>query len=352
MYFKLKRMAIVILILLTTVFCNACNLSNNVIIYNGNGNTSGSVPTDTTLYNFLDPVTVVDNTGKLLKPNYAFAGWSKKVSGKGKTYKAGETFLMGWWGDVTLYAVWDDGNQCVFKNCFPEIRGCLQEEECSNWLSCITECGDDKFQCPTYCGLFYESPKTEQLQICALSSDCPVVDFSSFDECTVPTVSEEAPFLDLSGISDADGTWWLSASSGEDHLFDFDCQQFVFEGQDPKLLNVNFAVTLSQDDIEIHVGTEGTFEQIEDGSIIAEYGSYAAYLENWYIVHKSDNTLLIHVCFTTDIDSKDYGTLVLSRIPLESLTTSEYDDLDAAVNKYFGTGIDQLFPVKNKGCAY
>ncbi len=338
MSIKLKRMAIVILF--TTIFCNSCDLGQHNVIYDGNGHTSGSVPTDETLYNFLEPVTVLDNTGNLKRTNYTFAGWSQNII----TYTPGQTFSMGW-SDVTLKAVWDDANQCVFKNCFPEIIDCLFEPECFTWLTCIQGCGDDKFKCPTFCGMYYRSTIINQISICALGNECPVVDFSDLGPCIVP----EAEFFDLSNMS---GTWWLYASSGEDHMFDFDCQQFVFEVQNPTLLNVNYSVTLSLDGIEKQRGTEGTFEQMEDGSIKVEYGSYAAYHENWYLVHKSENTLLSHVCFTSDADSQDYGTLVLSRMPLENLEMSEYSELDAAVNNYFGKGIEQLTPVIVEGCSY
>jgi hypothetical protein len=73
----IKKMAIVILF--TTIFCNSCDLGKHNVIYDGNGNTSGSVPTDQTLYNFLGAVTVLDNTGNLIRTNYTFAGWSKVV---------------------------------------------------------------------------------------------------------------------------------------------------------------------------------------------------------------------------------------------------------------------------------
>ena len=298
MYIKLKRMAIVV-ILFTTISCNSGNPSESNIIYDGNGNTSGDVPTDATLYNHLQSVTVLDNTGNLRKTNYAFAGWSKKASGEGKTYTAGETFLMGT-SDVTLYAAWDDGNQCVFNNCSPEISECLQDEECSKWISCITECGDDKFKCPTFCGLYYQSPNTEQITICALGNECPVIDFSDFGTCDVP----EAEFLDLGNMS---GTWWLSASSGEDHVFDFDCQQFVFEEQDPTLLNVNYTVTVDKDGDEKWAIIDGIYGTAFTPPLLRSSGAIALHPRRRNVFAVSS---VLRNSLDFDIDIYDHSTLV------------------------------------------
>lgn len=77
------------------------------VTYNGNGPTSGSVPTDGTAYTNSQTVTVLSNTGGLLKINvsgvsYRWTGWTNS---SGTTYTAGETFAMGS-ASVTLYAKW------------------------------------------------------------------------------------------------------------------------------------------------------------------------------------------------------------------------------------------------------
>ena len=46
------------------------------VTYNGNGNTGGAVPLDGTGYNNGDAVTVLGNTGSLVKTGYTFAGWN------------------------------------------------------------------------------------------------------------------------------------------------------------------------------------------------------------------------------------------------------------------------------------
>ena len=74
------------------------------VTYNGNRNTGGSVPVDGRTYHQGETVTVLDNTGVLVKTHCNFAGWSTQADG-GTTFLLGKTFVMGN-TDVTLYAVW------------------------------------------------------------------------------------------------------------------------------------------------------------------------------------------------------------------------------------------------------
>ena len=75
------------------------------VTYNGNGNTGGSVPIDSTNYEQGQTVTVLGNTGNLVKTNFTFAGWNTQVDGSGTTYSQTQTFTMGS-ANVTLYAKW------------------------------------------------------------------------------------------------------------------------------------------------------------------------------------------------------------------------------------------------------
>lgn len=73
------------------------------VTYNANDSTGGTAPADSS-YDEGATVTVADNTGKLKKTGYAFAGWNTKADGSGTSYIAGTgTFVMGS-ADVTLYA--------------------------------------------------------------------------------------------------------------------------------------------------------------------------------------------------------------------------------------------------------
>ncbi len=75
------------------------------VTYNGNGNTGGIAPTDSNTYLSGTTVTVLGNTGALVRTGYTFAGWNTAANGSGTNYNAGETFIMGS-ANVTLYAQW------------------------------------------------------------------------------------------------------------------------------------------------------------------------------------------------------------------------------------------------------
>ena len=80
-------------------------LPTYTVTYNGNTNTGGSVPTDGNSYNNGDTVTVLGNTGNLVKTGYAFTGWNTVSGGSGTSYNGGDTFSMGS-SNVILYAQW------------------------------------------------------------------------------------------------------------------------------------------------------------------------------------------------------------------------------------------------------
>ncbi len=75
------------------------------VMYNGNGNTSGSVPVDVNRYKEGSAVEVEGNTGNLARNGYTFAGWNTAADGSGTAYAANRYFTMGS-ADLVLYAVW------------------------------------------------------------------------------------------------------------------------------------------------------------------------------------------------------------------------------------------------------
>ncbi|MBU1068004.1 InlB B-repeat-containing protein [Myxococcota bacterium] len=75
------------------------------VIYDGNGNTGGSVPVDALHYETGDTVRVLGNGGGLVQDGFSFVGWNTAADGTGTTYTFGQTFAMGG-GDVTLFARW------------------------------------------------------------------------------------------------------------------------------------------------------------------------------------------------------------------------------------------------------
>lgn len=77
---------------------------SNVVVYNGNGSTGGSVPTDAGSYKVGVSVSVYGNVNSLTKTGYDFGGWNTAADGSGTTYAAGETFEIS--KTTTLYAKW------------------------------------------------------------------------------------------------------------------------------------------------------------------------------------------------------------------------------------------------------
>lgn len=81
--------------------------STYTVTYNGNGNTGGTAPTDANSpYAASSTVTVLGNTGSLVKTGYTFDGWNTAADGSGTDYAAGGTFSIS--ANTTLYAKWAD----------------------------------------------------------------------------------------------------------------------------------------------------------------------------------------------------------------------------------------------------
>jgi uncharacterized repeat protein (TIGR02543 family) len=80
-------------------------LSTYTVSYDGNSGTGGSAPADSTNYLQGATVTVLGNTGNLVRTSYSFSGWNTQPDGSGTTFTQDSTFVMGS-ANVTLYAKW------------------------------------------------------------------------------------------------------------------------------------------------------------------------------------------------------------------------------------------------------
>ncbi|WP_101773398.1 cell wall-binding repeat-containing protein [Peptostreptococcus faecalis] len=74
------------------------------VIYNGNGNTSGTVPVDPNKYIEESDVTILDKN-TLEKDGHKFIGWNTEADGSGTKYNVGSEFKI--LEDTTLYAMWE-----------------------------------------------------------------------------------------------------------------------------------------------------------------------------------------------------------------------------------------------------
>ena len=87
---------------------------DRTLTYDGNGNTSGSVPAAATTYANGTNVTVLGNTNSLAKTGYTFNNWNTAPGGGGTGYSAGNTITMN--ANYTLYAQWTEKNYTVTVN--------------------------------------------------------------------------------------------------------------------------------------------------------------------------------------------------------------------------------------------
>lgn len=82
------------------------------VTYTGNGSTGGSVPVDTANpYDDGAMVTVLGNTGALVRTGYTFNGWNTAAEGTGTDYAAGSTFTIT--SHTTLHARWTPDSYTV-----------------------------------------------------------------------------------------------------------------------------------------------------------------------------------------------------------------------------------------------
>lgn len=81
-------------------------LNMYTVTYNGNGNTSGTVPSLPKDYVLGQDVNVLGNINSLLKMGYTFDGWNTQADGLGTNYPADATLKIPA-NDVTLYAQWE-----------------------------------------------------------------------------------------------------------------------------------------------------------------------------------------------------------------------------------------------------
>ena len=85
-------------------------LNSYTITYDGNNNTGGSAPADTT---GSGSKTLRTNTNSLVKTNYTLKGWNTQADGQGTHYALGGSFNLT--ADVTLYAEWELTPQVLYN---------------------------------------------------------------------------------------------------------------------------------------------------------------------------------------------------------------------------------------------
>jgi len=88
-----------------TLYAQWSLIPTYMVTYIGNGNTGGAVPVDGNNYQQGVNVTVIGNTGSMVKTGSTFAGWNTIANGSGTIYAGGAIFSIAA-ANVTLYAQW------------------------------------------------------------------------------------------------------------------------------------------------------------------------------------------------------------------------------------------------------
>jgi uncharacterized repeat protein (TIGR02543 family) len=116
-----------------------------LVNYNANGATGGTVPSDGYHYEPAENVTVLNNTGSLVKTGYTFDGWNTAANGSGTDQAEGSTFAMGV-SDVTLYAKWTANNYNItFDKNDTGATGTMADQTIASGSSAnLTACGFTK----------------------------------------------------------------------------------------------------------------------------------------------------------------------------------------------------------------
>ena len=136
------------------IYQTASAQTTYTVTYADGGATGGSVPVDSNSpYHKDDVVTVLGNTGSLVKTDYTFQGWRYGDN----TYTQGQTFTMPA-SNVTLTAVWYHNDTISAKESSYEIY----TDATLNLSNCVTSSGDGtlSFDVPTVNYLTYDSSTT------------------------------------------------------------------------------------------------------------------------------------------------------------------------------------------------
>jgi uncharacterized repeat protein (TIGR02543 family) len=89
----------------TTLYATWTAATTYSVTYDGNGASTGTVPTDAAAYLGGATATAAANSGNLTKTGYTFDGWNTAADGSGTSYVAGsDSFAVS--ADTTIYAKW------------------------------------------------------------------------------------------------------------------------------------------------------------------------------------------------------------------------------------------------------
>ena len=235
---------------------------------------------------------------------------------------------------------------CLAKACGGASLKCGLDGECRRWLQCVLECGDDQIKCPSRCGFFYQSQAINQTSSCIFASHCVDLGFSTL----APYEHAARPVERLEGIQ---GSYWFVASHGGSHIFDYDCQRFDFAPSDIEQgsLAVTYSVPLTLKGTQRITRAHGVFKQLESGAVEVIYDNFSGYHEKWYVLDKTEDTILAQVCIDAGKFCYDYGTVLLARDQLANLDPDVLSRINGITQAQFGFAVGDFHQSGKQGCA-
>ncbi|MGL4383358.1 MAG: InlB B-repeat-containing protein, partial [Bacilli bacterium] len=90
----------------TDLYANWKENNKYTITYNGNTNTGGTIPSDSSSPYYDGSSVTTLGQGSLVKANYTFDSWNTRADGGGTSYKSGSSFNIR--ANTILYAIWNE----------------------------------------------------------------------------------------------------------------------------------------------------------------------------------------------------------------------------------------------------
>jgi hypothetical protein len=234
--------------------------------------------------------------------------------------------------------------RCMGVRCGFDMMDCLTETECKTWLDCMQGCGDDKMDCPTRCGAYYQSPTINAFTQCGLKNQCLELGFDDLPKCGAPDVP-------LVPLENADGAWWVVAIKGPEYALYDDCQRFIYTTLGKTEVRAQNSVPLTLNGQMRVTKNNGKFTRGDDNVMRLVFENWEGYLETWRFTHRFENTMLAYVCSSSNSEIQhDYGAFILSRVPLAELGDEERAQLEQALRDTYKLEVDQMTPIGMSNC--
>ncbi len=88
-----------------------------------------------------------------------------------------------------------------------------------------------------------------------------------------------------------------------------------------------------------------------DGYLKLVYENWTSYTERYHPFHVSPTFMIMHVCSAGSDDiPNDYGTLILTRVPLSSLDSADMAEMETALENIYQTTLEDFYLLRTSDC--